>query len=320
MAGERLRLTSPPSTAPRITGCAPSPGSLPVARRPRPACATSPSRKSTCSGSPGLQLAGLGDHAAVGPAGQAVAALQHRQRRQRLELAAQPSSAGAAAQPGPRGRPPAGAPAPGPPADRRCAAGGGPGTAAPPRPAAPSRRRRSAGAQGGAPARQPVVEHWRRWSTSRRGSPSRARARSSGRRQLRISPRTPAGQAPPQHLQLRSRSAATGTAISAAAEGVGARRSATKSAMVKSVSCPTAEITGTRQAAMARASPSSLKHHRSSSEPPPRARMTTSTSGTAATAPQRGDDRQRRPFALDRRGRQQDRHGNGGGPPGRCRG
>ena len=32
---------------------------------------------------------------------------------------------------------------------------------------------------------------------------------------------------------------------SAAAEGVGARKSATKSAIVKSVSCPTAEITGT---------------------------------------------------------------------------
>ena len=36
----------------------------------------------------------------------------------------------------------------------------------------------------------------------------------------------------------------SGTASSAAAEGVGARRSATKSAMVKSVSCPIAEITG----------------------------------------------------------------------------
>ena len=35
------------------------------------------------------------------------------------------------------------------------------------------------------------------------------------------------------------------TTISAAAEGVGARRSATKSAMVTSLSCPTAEIVGT---------------------------------------------------------------------------
>src|SRR2546423_15427599 len=62
---------------------------------------------------------------------------------------------------------------------------------------------------------------------------------------------------------------------SAAAEGVGARRSATKSAIVKSVSCPTAEITGTEQAAMARATLSSLKVHKSSIDPPPRATMTT---------------------------------------------
>ena len=66
------------------------------------------------------------------------------------------------------------------------------------------------------------------------------------------------------------------TTISAAAEGVGARRSATKSAMVTSVSCPTAEITGTEQAAMARATASSLKVHRSSSDPPPRPTITTS--------------------------------------------
>jgi len=40
---------------------------------------------------------------------------------------------------------------------------------------------------------------------------------------------------------------------SAAADGVGARRSATKSAIVKSVSWPIAEITGGSDAAMARA-------------------------------------------------------------------
>ena len=49
---------------------------------------------------------------------------------------------------------------------------------------------------------------------------------------------------------------ACGPPVSAAAEGVGARRSATKSAMVTSVSCPTAETTGTEQAAMARATAS----------------------------------------------------------------
>ena len=63
---------------------------------------------------------------------------------------------------------------------------------------------------------------------------------------------------------------------SAAADGVGARRSATKSAMVTSVSCPMAEMTGTEQAAMARATASSLNVHKSSSDPPPRATITTS--------------------------------------------
>ena len=64
---------------------------------------------------------------------------------------------------------------------------------------------------------------------------------------------------------------------SAAAEGVGARRSATKSAMVKSVSCPIAETTGSREAAMARATRSLLKAARSSSDPPPRASTIRST-------------------------------------------
>ena len=64
---------------------------------------------------------------------------------------------------------------------------------------------------------------------------------------------------------------------SAAADGVGARRSATKSAMVKSVSWPTAETTGISEAAMARASVSELKGARSSGEPPPRAMTTAST-------------------------------------------
>src|SRR6266487_4434500 len=59
------------------------------------------------------------------------------------------------------------------------------------------------------------------------------------------------------------------TTSSAAADGVGARTSATKSAIVTSVSWPTAEITGTGTLAMARATDSSLNAHRSSSEPPP---------------------------------------------------
>ena len=66
------------------------------------------------------------------------------------------------------------------------------------------------------------------------------------------------------------------TTISAAAEGVGARTSAAKSAMVKSTSWPTAEIIGTGEATMALATPSSLNAHKSSTEPPPRPTMTTS--------------------------------------------
>ena len=61
-------------------------------------------------------------------------------------------------------------------------------------------------------------------------------------------------------------------------EGVGARRSATRSAIVTSTSWPTADTTGTGQAAMARATSSRLKAHRSSSEPPPRPTTITSAS------------------------------------------
>ena len=68
----------------------------------------------------------------------------------------------------------------------------------------------------------------------------------------------------------------SGTQSSAAALGVGARRSATKSAMVKSVSCPTALTTGVLHAYMARATTSSLKAHSSSMLPPPRPTIITS--------------------------------------------
>jgi hypothetical protein len=75
-------------------------------------------------------------------------------------------------------------------------------------------------------------------------------------------------------------SARTGTAISAAAVGVGARRSAAKSISVVSVSCPTALISGIGEAAAARTTSSSLNAHRSSIEPPPRATMIRSGRGT----------------------------------------
>ncbi|MNI25893.1 hypothetical protein D3C73_795720 [compost metagenome] len=76
-------------------------------------------------------------------------------------------------------------------------------------------------------------------------------------------------------------SAACGTASSAAAVGVAARRSAAKSAIVKSVSWPTAEMTGIPEAAIARATASSLKAHSSSREPPPRPTISTSASPIA---------------------------------------
>ena len=73
-------------------------------------------------------------------------------------------------------------------------------------------------------------------------------------------------------------SAIFGTASSAAADGVGALKSATKSAIVKSVSCPTAEITGNSELYIALATISSLNGHKSSSEPPPLAKIMTSAS------------------------------------------
>jgi len=76
----------------------------------------------------------------------------------------------------------------------------------------------------------------------------------------------------------------TPTTISAAADGVGARTSATKSAIVKSVSCPTAEMVGIFDSARARATSSSLNGQRSSRLPPPRATMSTSKPRTRLMA------------------------------------
>ena len=70
----------------------------------------------------------------------------------------------------------------------------------------------------------------------------------------------------------------SGTASSAACDGVGARKSATKSAIVKSISWPTPTMIGSFRAAIARATTSSLNDQRSSSEPPPRVRISTSQS------------------------------------------
>ena len=66
--------------------------------------------------------------------------------------------------------------------------------------------------------------------------------------------------------------------ISAAAVGVGALKSATKSEIVTSVSWPIAEIVGRVDWDIHLATFSSLKDHKSSIEPPPLARITKSTS------------------------------------------
>ena len=78
------------------------------------------------------------------------------------------------------------------------------------------------------------------------------------------------------------RSSRTGTAISAAAVGVGARRSLAWSIRVVSVSCPTAEISGIAEAAAARTTISSLNAIKSSRLPPPRATMISCGRGTGA--------------------------------------
>ncbi len=105
-----------------------------------------------------------------------------------------------------------------------------------------------------------------------RGAGSRCRAGAA---------RRPAGacRAGPARRATPSRGWATS---SAAAVGVGARRSAQKSAMVKSVSWPTPLTSGTGLCTMVRASCSSLKAHRSSIEPPPRTSKITSIGGFRA--------------------------------------
>ena len=93
---------------------------------------------------------------------------------------------------------------------------------------------------------------------------------------------TPVGVGPAPGRVPASHCSRGAIASSAAAVGVGARRSAQKSAIVKSVSCPTPTITGCRLATIACASCSSLNAHRSSMAPPPR------TSSTRSTVPPSG--------------------------------
>ena len=78
-------------------------------------------------------------------------------------------------------------------------------------------------------------------------------------------------------LSLLINSSYEKTVSSAAADGVGALKSATKSAIVVSVSCPTADTTGVLHSKIALATISSLKAHKSSIEPPPLPTIITST-------------------------------------------
>ena len=87
-----------------------------------------------------------------------------------------------------------------------------------------------------------------------------------------------------QAVDASNNSVRTGTAISAAAVGVGARTSAAKSISVTSVSWPTAEISGIMLSAAARTTISSLNDHRSSIEPPPRATIIRSGRGIGPPA------------------------------------
>ncbi len=109
-------------------------------------------------------------------------------------------------------------------------------------------------ARGGAPPRRGAA----------RASAARAR-RSRAMRRASCSTR----------CAMASRS---GVTAAAAAVGVGARTSATKSQIVKSVSWPTPDTTGSADSNTARATTSSLNAHRSSIEPPPRPTISTSTS------------------------------------------
>ena len=111
---------------------------------------------------------------------------------------------------------------------------------------------------------------------ARRGAAAPGPARRAARARGRDSAERSARCRSPNPASVASSSARTGTAISAAAVGVGARRSAAKSHRLVSVSCPTAEMIGIEHAATARTTASSLNAHRSSIDPPPRATMTRS--------------------------------------------
>ena len=103
----------------------------------------------------------------------------------------------------------------------------------------------------------------------RQASTSAAAARRVRSVSIRVRRRSPSTSAPARARSSTFSAAASSVTPSAAAEGVGARTSATRSEIVTSTSCPTADTVGIGQFAIARASDSSLNSHRSSIDPPP---------------------------------------------------
>ena len=201
----------------------------------------------------GRHLRRVGDHATVGSAGQRVAALEHRQRRHRVQLADGDAEAAA------------------PPVERLAhlerqplvvavelgaraveqALGGCAAAGARARRARRDRgRSRARGCSAGQRGASSSPSARRRRASSRARAPGR-RARARRRAQARLGDHAPPVAHEPLGALARAGAPARrscGTTSSAAPDGVGARTSATKSAMVKSTSCPTALTTGTRAA------------------------------------------------------------------------
>ena len=210
-----------------------------------------------------------------------VAALEHVLRRQVREVLRERGKARVQLRDAQRARRAAGARAAPAPAALRAAAFAARGAAAPTARAAvlrdagvalPRRGQRASPARRGARAARQGARADARGRAPRGRRAARARrARGGCRAQMRAT-----------HWSTRWRTAATSGATSVAAPvGVGARTSATKSAIVKSVSWPTPDTTGSRDSKIARATISSLNDHRSSIEPPPRQTISTSTSARA---------------------------------------
>ena len=144
------------------------------------------------------------------------------------------------------------------------------------RPAASTRPRASATDRWAAGRRRADTRSSRRRSTETRSRGCRGRSEATrSRRRWTKRPKACRCRRSSSSSSM-SRPSRSGTTSSAAWLGVAARTSATRSAMLTSTSCPTADTTGVALAAMARATASLLKAARSSALPPPRPTMSTS--------------------------------------------